>query len=151
MSSGQTRVCTKCRQEKPINQFGWRNKVLGIRHNRCLACVAEASTNWYAKNRQKQIANSAKRRLAARDEARKYVWNYLHTHPCVDCGESDPVVLEFDHVRGRKSEDVSVMVQGGWSLNAIQTEIAKCDVRCANCHRQKSILQFGWYNKQKSN
>ncbi len=144
-----TKRCTKCQQEKPINEFGWRSKPLGIRHNRCLTCVVEASADWYAKNRQKQIANSAKRRLAVRDEARKYVWNYLYTHPCVDCGESDPVVLEFDHVRGRKVEDVSVMVQGGWSLNAIQAEIAKCDVRCASCHKQKGILQFGWYNKQK--
>lgn len=145
----QTRVCTKCRQEKPLNEFGWRSKPLGIRHNRCLTCVAKASADWYAKNRQKQIANSAKRKLVVRDEARKYVWDYLNTHSCVDCGESDPVVLEFDHVRGRKVEVVSVMVQGGWSLNAIQAEIAKCDVRCANCHKQKSILQFGWYNKQK--
>jgi hypothetical protein len=43
------------------------------------------------------------------EEGRQYVWSYLSTHPCVDCGESNPIVLESDHVRGRKKMIVSQM------------------------------------------
>jgi hypothetical protein len=68
--------------------------------------------------------------------AKAYVRQHLLTHPCVDCGEHDPVVLEFDHVTGQKVRDVGSMARAGWNLAAIQAEIAKCEVRCANCHRR---------------
>ena len=58
---------------------------------------------------------------------------YLRDHPCVDCGESDLRVLEFDHVRGDKFKSIAQMYS--YCLQRIMTEIAKCDVRCANCHR----------------
>jgi len=61
---------------------------------------------------------------------------YLATHPCVDCGETDTAVLDFDHVRGEKFADVSLMIAFGYSWPKIALEIAKCDVRCANDHRR---------------
>ena len=55
----------------------------------------------------------------------------------MDCGESDILVLEFDHTKKEKDGDISYMV---WrrSLKVIQEEITKCEVRCANCHRRKT-------------
>jgi len=61
---------------------------------------------------------------------------YLNTHPCVDCGETDPIVLDFDHVRGTKVMEVSRMVANGYPWSKIEIEIAKCEVRCANDHRR---------------
>lgn len=76
---------------------------------------------------------------------RAYVAEYLSIHPCVDCGEADPVVLEFDHRDPRtKRENVGRLIHTS-TLTAVQTEIDKCDVRCGNCHRIKTANQFGSY------
>ena len=73
-------------------------------------------------------------RAKYRQRARGYVANYLSTHPCVDCGESDLAVLTFDHVRGKKSNDIANMISAGSTLEIIAAEIEKCEVRCYNCH-----------------
>lgn len=64
------------------------------------------------------------------------VHEFLLKNPCVDCGEKDPVVLDFDHVRGEKRTGVKRMLAGTYSLESVFEEIAKCEVRCANCHRR---------------
>ena len=86
--------------------------------------------------RQRQLVRV--RRNDARYEAENRAWisAFLAEHPCVDCGESDPEVLEFDHVRGKKTANVSAMVRGGYALARLQAEAALCDIRCANCHRR---------------
>lgn len=66
---------------------------------------------------------------------REVVLDYLKTHPCIDCGNSDVRVLEFDHVRGTKIDCVSVGVKDSWSVEKLTQEINKCEVRCANCHK----------------
>lgn len=54
----------------------------------------------------------------------------------MDCGEEDPIVLEFDHVRGEKIAHVARMLTTARPLQMVQAEVAKCEVRCANCHRR---------------
>jgi hypothetical protein len=76
---------------------------------------------------------------------RAYVAKYLSEHPCVDCGEDNPIVLEFDHVRGEKSYNVGWLINKNNSLNTLIGEVEKCDVRCANCHRIKTAKDFGSY------
>ena len=65
----------------------------------------------------------------------------------MDCGEKDPIVLEFDHMDGKKSKhyEVSTLVSSGRSLSVIMEEISKCVVRCCNCHRRKTAKTLGWY------
>lgn len=60
--------------------------------------------------------------------------------PCVDCGGTfDPVAMDFDHLDGAsKSSGISQMVRGGWSMERVLTEIAKCELVCANCHRVRT-------------
>tara|TARA_R110002012_G_scaffold319825_1_gene541470 strand:+ start:594 stop:959 length:366 start_codon:yes stop_codon:yes gene_type:complete len=54
---------------------------------------------------------------------------------CVDCGYNEhAIALQFDHVRGDKFKNISTMVNQMYSLDRIKEEIAKCDVRCTNCH-----------------
>lgn len=61
---------------------------------------------------------------------------------CVDCGYAGhPAALDFDHVRGEKRFSVATAVNEARSRKSIEEEIAKCDVRCANCHRIRHALE----------
>lgn len=55
---------------------------------------------------------------------------------CVDCGERDPDVLEYDHV-GTKTENVATLSAHGVRVGRLFEEMLRCDVRCANCHRRR--------------
>lgn len=70
---------------------------------------------------------------------KKIVMEFLSKSSCIDCKTDDLDVLEFDHVRDSKHLEVSKMVNSSaWTEQDVKNEIAKCDVRCANCHRKKT-------------
>jgi hypothetical protein len=60
---------------------------------------------------------------------------------CVDCGEKNPIVLDFDHLRDKKY-NISRMIHDGFSWKAILKEISKCEVVCANCHRLRTYRRL---------
>lgn len=97
---------------------------------------------WYEKNKARHMAGVKANKLLNQEKNREVVWGHLLTHPCVDCGETDPVVLEFDHVRGEKEFNISRMMID-YSAGAILAEVAKCEVRCANCHRRATYERCG--------
>src|SRR5512136_976820 len=97
-----TRVCTKCGIEKDIEEFPLRNQFTLRRQSYCKDCRKVYGVEWYGVNKDYQKANSRKRSTDYRAAAREYIWNYLLAHPCIQCGESNPVVLEFHHTRGEK-------------------------------------------------
>lgn len=80
-----------------------------------------------------------------RAEAREFVMNHFLSHPCVDCGETDPIVLEFDHVRGVKSANIGVLLRKRSAVKTLAAEIEKCEVRCANCHRRVTAQRGNWW------
>jgi hypothetical protein len=71
-----------------------------------------------------------------------FLADYLESAPCVDCGEGDPVVLDFDHV-GVKRHGVVELAYREASIASLKREIAVCAVRCANCHRRRTAIQQG--------
>ena len=72
----------------------------------------------------------------------EYLVEFLAANPCVDCGEADPVVLEFDHL-GDKAFSISKgLPDRNWQT--VLDEIAKCDVVCANCHRRRTARRGGF-------
>jgi hypothetical protein len=84
------------------------------------------------------------RRREAVAQARENLCRYLLAHPCVDCGEKDIVVLQFDH-QGGKECNVGTMVSDGTRWDRILAEIAKCEVVCANDHARRTARSFGWF------
>lgn len=55
---------------------------------------------------------------------------------CKDCGIKDWRVLDFDHL-GNKAFGIADRPDLSWKV--ILAEVEKCEVRCANCHRIKTI------------
>lgn len=85
-----------------------------------------------------------------RVKVRQKLLEYLSERECVDCGEKDPIVLDFDHKDPEvKFKGVHRMLSGHYSWDSVLKEIEKCEIRCANCHRRKSYVQFKYWGKTK--
>jgi ssDNA-binding Zn-finger/Zn-ribbon topoisomerase 1 len=72
-----------------------------------------------------------------RTRAKQFLLNYLREHPCTDCGQGDPVVLEFDHLRD-KTRSLTQLAHDGVTIATLEQEIEKCEVVCAICHRLRT-------------
>lgn len=133
-------ICSKCHKEKSLSEFRWRNKSKNRRHSFCKKCHAAYRRRHYILHRDKYI-NKAQRwnRMQTR-MLREFILKYLAVHPCVDCGNNDIRVLEFDH-ENNKYMNVSVMIRNCHAVESVRREIAKCSVRCANCHRIKTFTK----------
>jgi hypothetical protein len=107
----------------------------------------EASRRHYAKHRDKVIASAKKYSKLAKERIRVYINTHLKANPCVDCGETNIIVLEFDHINDDKHFSISDATRHGYGMKKLKDEIAKCEVRCANCHRKKTYERGGWTHK----
>jgi len=113
-------VRTSCRA---IENLPWKSRLLGKRYAVCETCTAERSKRLYEEDKRSQIERVRVNNQRYRQPAREYAWEYLSTHPYTQCGETDPVVLEFHHNRDKVTE-VSRLIGRGASIEVIQREIA---------------------------
>ena len=103
--------CSRCQRDLPHSAFGYsRSDTLS---SYCKPCS--------------RSYNNRKPRLL------RY---YKQMCGCVDCGEIDPYQLEFDHVFGEKSFTIGSGRDHTWE--EIIQEVAKCVVRCKDCHGERS-------------
>lgn len=143
--------CTICKKPKILSDFNVnRSKKDGLQPH-CRECGKIHSKLYYKRNPHKHRKNVAERRKRLKAEIQKNIFEYLLTHSCVECPEANPILLEFDHVRGKKKKAISEMVHHGDSWKKVQEEIAKCEVRCVKCHRLKTAKDFNWYTYQMMN
>jgi hypothetical protein len=136
------RQCGSCGANKPVEEFAWRRKAKGQRDNYCRPCRAVYKKAHYAANRRRYIESARQRREATQAERVEYLVAYLREHPCVDCGEGDPVVLEFDHLRDKEFGIGNGFRDRNWQ--SVLDEMAKCEVVCANCHRRRTAKRGGF-------
>lgn len=72
-----------------------------------------------------------------RRQAQRDFLDAFKAKPCMDCGvQYPPHVMDFDHVRGEKLQGISQMIC--MPKARIEAEVAKCEVVCANCHRERT-------------
>ena len=138
--TNQLKRCKKCDEDKLYKMFAKNKRRRDGHQDHCRACIKVRDTKQYAENKGRFAEWSKSRRI----RVRKLVFEYLLTHPCIECGERDIVVLEFDH-RTQTTKKFDVMsATHGHSWKMIEAEIKKCDVVCANCHKRRTAKMLGW-------
>jgi len=140
----ETRRCSGCGRTTAVDEFSIKNKKTGLRRTWCRDCARAYGREHYQRNRPAYLARNARRRPVDRARAREAIFSYLRDNPCVDCGERDILLLDFDHRDPSTKREVVARLAGSAPLSAVMAEIAKCDVRCGNCHRKRTAAQLNW-------
>jgi hypothetical protein len=136
------RRCGRCGETKPVADFAWRRRARGQRDNYCRPCRAAYKQEHYAANRRRYIDQAQLRKRAIARERAVFLVEFFSSHPCVDCAESDPLVLEFDHLGDKAFGIAKGLRDRSW--RSVVDEMAKCDVVCANCHRRRTARRSGF-------
>lgn len=141
------------REVKTHGTTGYR---YGCRCHVCADAVRAAARDAYARKVGRPV-NGWQRRHASAEERTRFhnrknrAWRMaavgeikLRTG-CVDCGYRRCVqALEFDHLpSAEKSFSVSNAVVQNTPWKLVLAEIAKCEVVCANCHRERTVARRG--------
>jgi hypothetical protein len=137
--------CPKCNKLKNSNNY-YKNKcsVDGLQ-TWCKTCMKKNDYSRYwnvsGKDKQRRINNNKERKR----KNNIFICTFLNTHPCIDCGEKDIKVLTFDHIKGKKKDNIASLMS--YSIKIIKKEINKCVVRCYNCHVKKTRKTLHWKNR----
>lgn len=131
------KYCNKCSTSKDVSEFNKRGDKY---QSECRLCISKRH-----KDRRKVEGFELNKRQRDHDAIRKAsieqkVVNHLKANPC-PCGETNIVRLDFDHL-GDKVDNIATMVWKIYSWERIEAEIKKCQVLCANCHRDKTAKQL---------
>lgn len=98
------------------------------------------SAEHYQKNKDKYKKRLIDRRLWNKE----FLYRVLRKSKCVDCGESNPICLEFDHLSNKKA-GVAELCHQGYSIKNIKKEMKKCEVVCRNCHMIRTCQRSNSY------
>lgn len=127
------KTCPKCLIEKPLVEFKPNKAKASGFSSWCRLCSRASQRSYYQRNKQKFIYQ----RSLSRQRRRELV-STLKNVPCADCKISYPYyVMEFDHTSDNKVGNVGTLATRV-GLEALLKEIDKCEVVCANCHRERT-------------
>ncbi len=136
------KTCSVCGQLKPLEEFYARKIVSDGKRSECKTC------NKQKRNEFNNTIVGKEKAIASREKYITFktnqIYSLLNQNPCVDCGEKDILVLDFDHLPGSKKEFSIARGALRHSWEKIKAEIDKCEVVCANCHRRRTAKRGNW-------
>lgn len=123
------KLCTTCKIKPSRDQK---------RGGYCVKCNKTRAIADYHANKERYFKHAK-----ARDVKLDELINSYKSKPCADCGVSyPPYVMDFDHIDPEnKTDKISTMRRKRMAFAIIEAEIAKCEVVCANCHRERTNNQ----------
>jgi hypothetical protein len=102
----------------------------------CKPCSKKRRIEHFKKNIKSELET---RRIYTNKQKDRYN-NYKKTLSCNICKENRHYVLDFHHTSNDKEHSIANMVTRGFTWDKILKEIKKCEVLCANCHREIHFL-----------
>ena len=118
----ETKICTKCGRELPLDSFHWRNKAKGTRRSECKDCHNAVVSTRNARNRT--IINDLKKQGC-----------------CAKCGESRFYLLDYHHIDPSQKDNTIARMMVHYNVDSTIQEIEKCVLLCSNCHREFHYLE----------
>lgn len=116
----KSKICITCRKQKSVSQFITRPDSKDGYRNQCRKC-------FYGVKRKRQ-------------HCKKYEAILYKGGKCQICGykgiDNFYGALEFHH-RDQSQKDIEWKKIRTWPVERIKEELDKCDLLCANCHREE--------------
>lgn len=128
--------CISCQIEKDSTEFHNRKSAKDGLQHRCKICAIKRATEHYLhhkhdfKCRTKKLTDLYKHCVGVIKEGYGCFNCKLNNHKCLDFHHTNPIEKDFN---------VSSLTSGKSTTNIV-TEINKCVVVCANCHR---LIHYG--------
>lgn len=120
--NGETQICSCCKKEKPKEEFYTRSRNKSNIQSICKECNKKK----YNKNRNEKALKE------------KYDLLLLKGGKCSNCGLEvtldNTVVFDFHHL-DENTKTFSITTSRNTKKEDLYTEIEKCTILCANCHR----------------
>ena len=142
----ETKVCKTCGKELPIEEFELEHTKYGDRRRgTCRICRAEYRKQWRKNNPELYHAQ------ATRHQNKQTEWLYAVKKPCIICGESEPICIDFHHINPEE-KDFTIGQHRGKNREWLLQEISKCVCLCANCHRKvhAGLINLEYYINNES-
>lgn len=136
--------CCLCKQTLPLSEYNKHKDRKDGLQTVCRECNRARSRRYYKENPELHKKNVRRRAKQVVADNRRQLMEYLSERSCTDCGITDSVVLEFDHLSDKK-HNISSMMRAGYRWLSVLEEIEKCEVVCANCHRKRTYARSGCY------
>lgn len=126
------KFCSGCLQNLPLSDFGINKSKIDGKQTQCKQCRNKYAKQHYRSHRRYYYDKSADRR----EQLRQQLEEYKRQLACEKCGYNEYMcALDFHHIDDTKEINISDVCRHGWSFQRLLTEIQKCQVLCANCHR----------------
>lgn len=132
--------CSYCGEEKSEDLF-YR---ISSKKSKCKACHSRYVQQYLKARPEKSKKNReyAKKSKPRRRKLAQVFLTWIKQAPCMDCGvQYPPYVMDFDHREPKASakDAVSALAsRAAVSGGRLMEEIYKCDLVCANCHRERT-------------
>jgi hypothetical protein len=127
------KTCSKCKVSKPVTQFNFKSTAAGLYQSYCRECGKLSTRSHYKQNKRQYLDRNIRSYMKRRELVRQ-----IKSRGCADCGIQYPFyVMDFDHREGETKEYELNRIDR-MTTRALLREIEKCDVVCANCHRERT-------------